>query len=84
MVSSVRPARSFRGTPREANSAPFHPKPTPRISLLRLSKCREAVALASGTGWRKGSTMTSEPSLTASVRAAIAVRVTIRSVWVDE
>ena len=70
MPSSMRRPRSRNGTPRASNSASIQPTPAPRINRPCDRFCSVASSLASGSGWRIGSTSTLVPSLTRCVHAA--------------
>ena len=72
--SSMRRPRSWNGTPRAANSASSQPTPTPRISRPSEKLCKVDNSLASGSGWRIGSTSTLVPSRTRLVTAATQVK----------
>ena len=74
MPSSIRRPRSLNGTPSALNSASIQPTPAPRIRRPSESSCSVASSLASGIGWRIGSTSTVVPSRTRLVQAAAQVR----------
>ena len=75
MPSSMRRPRSLNGTPSAANSGSSQPTPTPMMSRPPERLCSVDNSLASGSGWRIGSTSTLVPSRTRSVTAATQVRV---------
>ena len=79
MPSSIRRPRSRNGTPSALNSASIQPTPAPRISRPRDRFCNVASSLASGSGWRIGSTSTLVPSFTRCVQAAAQVSVSTGS-----